>query len=265
MFFLNKATCPCTNMRKYVACAYCMVKHIFNSCLNINSLSEKIISLRNVISKSKLEVLCIDETKLDLSFPDTQFKTEGYQFPLFRKDRNSDGGGKIVYVREGLVTKQLPLFESPAIESICIELTISKSKWCILFAYRPPNFNKKEFFNEISNSLSNIITNYDNVVLAGDLNINLLDPSADTENHLSDLIDIFDLKNIVKEPTYFKSEKGSLIDIILTNKPRSFKKTQGFVTGLSNFHKLVVTVLRSFYKKLSPIIETIKLLTKILS
>ena len=189
---------------------------------------------------------------MDLSFPDTQFKIEGYQFPLFRKDRNSDGGGKIVYVREGLVTKQLPLFESPAIESICIELTISKSKWCILFAYRPPNFNKKEFFNEISNSLSKIITNYDNVVLAGDLNINLLDPSADTENHLSDLIDIFDLKNIVKEPTCFKSEKGSLIDIILTNKPRSFKKTQGFVTGLSDFHKLVVTVLRSFYKKLSP-------------
>ena len=87
-------------------------------------------------------------------------------------------------------------------------------------------------------------------MLAGDLNINLLDPSADTENHLSDLLDIFDLKNI--EPTCFKSEKGSLIDIILTNKPRSFKKTQGFVTGLSDFHKLVVTVLRSFYKKLSP-------------
>ena len=57
---------------------------------------------------------------------------------------------------------------------------------------------------------------------------------------------------MVKEPTCFKSEQGSLIDLILTNKPRSFKKTQGFVTGLSDFHKLVVTVLRSFYKKLSP-------------
>ena len=67
-------------------------------------------------------------------------------------------------------------------------------------------------------------------MLAGDLNINLLDPGDDTENHLSDLIDIFYLKKIVKEPTCSKSEKGSLIDIILTNKPRSFKKTQGFVT-----------------------------------
>ena len=46
------------------------------------------------------------------------------------------------------------------------------------------------------------------------------------------------------------SDKGSLIDIILTNKPKSFHKTQGFATGISNFHKLVATVLRSYYKKL---------------
>ena len=54
------------------------------------------------------------------------------------------------------------------------------------------------------------------------------------------------------EPTCFMSDRGSLIDIILTNKPRSFHKTQGFVTGISDFHKLVVTVLRSYHKKLPP-------------
>ena len=93
---------------------------------------------------------------------------------------------------------------------------------------------------------------YDNIALAGDLNIDLLDPSKDTSNHLSDLLDVFNLKNLVKEPTCFKSDKRSLVDIILTNKPRSFHKTQGFVTGISDFHKLVVTVLRSYYKKLPP-------------
>ena len=46
------------------------------------------------------------------------------------------------------------------------------------------------------------------------------------------------------------SDKTSLIDIIHTNKPRSFQKTQSFVTGLSDFHELVV--LRSYYKKLPP-------------
>ena len=44
--------------------------------------------------------LCIDETKLDTSFPDSQFKIEGYQFPLFRKDGDSKGYGKIVSVLE---------------------------------------------------------------------------------------------------------------------------------------------------------------------
>ena len=46
------------------------------------------------------------------------------------------------------------------------------------------------------------------------------------------------------------SDKGSLIDIIVSKKLRSFHKTQGFVTDVSDFHKLVVTVLSSYYKKL---------------
>ena len=48
------------------------------------------------------------------------------------------------------------------------------------------------------------------------------------------------------------SNKGSLIGIILTSKPRSYHKTQGFATGISNFQKLVLTALRSYYKKLPP-------------
>ena len=82
------------------------------------------------------------------------------------------------------------------------------------------------------------------------LNIDILNPSKDTSNHPSDLLDVFNLKNFVMEPTCFMSDKDCCIDIILTNKPRSFQKTQGFVTGISDIHKLVVAVLRSYYKKL---------------
>ena len=56
--------------------------------------------IKSLISTSKIDVLCIDETKLDTSFPDSQFKIEGYQFPLFRKDGDSKGYGKIVSVLE---------------------------------------------------------------------------------------------------------------------------------------------------------------------
>ena len=40
------------------------------------------------------------------------------------------------------------------VETICIEITIAKKKWCILFAYCPPNFSKTEFFEEISVTLN---------------------------------------------------------------------------------------------------------------
>ena len=116
----------------------------------------------------------------------------------------------------------------------------------------PPTFHKGEFFKEISNNFIKALKCYGNIVLAGDPIINLLDPSKDISNHLSDLLDVFNLKNLVKEPTCFMSDNGSLMDIILTNKPKSFHKTQGFVTGISDFHKLVVTLLRPSYKKLPP-------------
>ena len=72
-----------------------------------------------------MEIVCIDETKLDDSFPDQQFKIEGYQFPPFRRDRNNDGGGKIVFVKDGLLVNRLTEFETNISETICLELTIS--------------------------------------------------------------------------------------------------------------------------------------------
>ena len=46
--------------------------------LNINHLGSKIHSLRDICSKLPSDVLCIDETKLDSSYPDPQLKILGY-------------------------------------------------------------------------------------------------------------------------------------------------------------------------------------------
>ena len=48
----------------------------------------------------------------------------------------------LVYIGQGLISKRLKSFELKTIENIFIELTISQKKWCIIFAYRPPNFEK---------------------------------------------------------------------------------------------------------------------------
>ena len=59
--------------------------------LNINSLPKKFDQLKEIIGKN-LDVLTIQETKLDASFPPQQFVLPGYSEP-YRLDRNRDGGG----------------------------------------------------------------------------------------------------------------------------------------------------------------------------
>ena len=57
----------------------------------------------------------------------------------------------------------------------------------------------------------------------------------------------------MKEPTCYKNpDNPSCIDLFLTNRPRTFQCTTTIETGISDFHKLVVAVLKTFYKKQRP-------------
>ena len=61
------------------------------SHININSFRYKYIALQEILYEKYVDILIVGETKLDSSFPDAQFKAEGYT--MFRKDRNSNTGG----------------------------------------------------------------------------------------------------------------------------------------------------------------------------
>ena len=62
--------------------------------ININHLPSKIDYLSSICSKSRIDILCLDETKLEFSYPGAQFEIPGYQYPPCRKGRNKNGGGK---------------------------------------------------------------------------------------------------------------------------------------------------------------------------
>ena len=67
---------------------------------------------------------------------------------------------------------------------------------------------------------------------------------------MNDFLDIYNLKNLVKHPTCFKNpDRPSCIDLILTNKIKSFQPSILVETGISDFHKMVVTVLKQYFKK----------------
>ena len=89
--------------------------------LNINSLRNKIDNPREVCKKVQIDVLCINETKLDDSFPDSQFKINGYQFPFLRRDRDNREGEKIAFMKQGLTVNRLKQLETKILGTIFLE------------------------------------------------------------------------------------------------------------------------------------------------
>ena len=73
--------------------------------LNINSLPNKFDELKVPVN-GMLDVLIITETKLDDTFPVWQFHIDGFSKP-YRLDRNRNGGGVIIYMREGIPSEIL--------------------------------------------------------------------------------------------------------------------------------------------------------------
>ena len=61
------------------------------------------------------------------------------------------------------------------------------------------------------------------------------------------------LKSLIKQPTCLENpENLNCIDLTLTNKPRSFHSTCVLDIGLSNFHRMTVSVLKMHFRKLPP-------------
>ena len=68
-----------------------------------------------------------------------------------------------------------------------------------------------------------------------------------------EFMSLYSLRNLVKQKTCFKNPKNpSCVDVILTNSPRSFRNSNVFEAGLSDFHKLTSTVLKQYFPKLKP-------------
>ena len=63
--------------------------------LDINSLRNMIHDFGEVFKKVQIDILCIDRTELDKSYPDSQFEINRYQFPFLRRDRDHRGGEKL--------------------------------------------------------------------------------------------------------------------------------------------------------------------------
>ena len=190
--------------------------------------------------------LVITETKLDDSFPTSQFLMKGFAEP-FRLDRSRNGGGVMIYIRDDFPSRLLLKHDFPSyIEVLYIELNFRKCKWLLLGTYHPLSQSDQYYFNNLDKSLDTY-SNYEKILLVGDFN------AQTTDQYLSSFLYQHELSSIVKESTCFKNVSNpSCIDLFLTNSALSFQHTLTVSCGLSDFHKLVMTVLKTTFSKNKP-------------
>ena len=189
-----------------------------NKLKKLNSLRNKFEFLISLI-KDNIDVLMISETKLDKSFPTSQFMINGFSAP-FRLDRNDKGGGIILYIREDIPSR-LVSTDSSQVEGFFVEINLqNKKKWLLCCSYNPKKDLIRKHLYALSKSIDVFTSKYDNLLFLGDFNAGVEDTSV------KNFCRSYNLTSMIHKLTCYKNpDRPSCIDLILTNCPRYFQNS----------------------------------------
>ena len=128
--------------------------------LNVNSVRNKFENFKEIIN-GNVDIFTIAETKLDGSFPTSQFEIEGYYSP-FRLDITKPSGGLLVYIKSSLPSTQLSYGSiCNSIQAIRFEINLRQEKWLVISIYRPPPQDSGFFIHSLTEIIDHFATTYD--------------------------------------------------------------------------------------------------------
>ena len=67
---------------------------------------------------------------------------------------------------------------------------------------------------------------------------------------MNNFCESYNLSSLIRESAYYKNP--SCMDLFLTNSPNSFQNSGVVETGLSDFHRMIVTVMKTSFQRLTP-------------
>ena len=180
---------------------------------NVRSLIPKIPEIRLLLSRTKTAVFAATETWLDSSINDGEIHIPGYN--VVRRDRNRNGGGVALFIRDDISFNPRPDLTVDGIEGLWIELLLPRSQGILLCCtYRPPN--DSSFIHKFESALSNVEPEKEWFIL-GDFNIDMLKHGSSLLSHYSEILSLFGCEQVIDVPTRITPNSSSLIDHVVTN------------------------------------------------
>ena len=216
--------------------------------LNAPSLRKHKDEIEVLMRENKIDILALNETKLDSKIEEEQVSIPGYT--VLRCDRNSHGGGVAIYFRDTLNFEHRTDLKTDNLEMICIELKPKCSKPFILLAwYRPPNY-ETETLTEVNTLLETLEKEQKETLLIGDVNCNDLDLVGKNKvlETLRNIYREYQLKQLIRNPTRSTLTSQTLIGHFATSKPKLIINFGAFTNGFSD-HDLTFGI-----RKVSPVL-----------
>ena len=157
------------------------------------------------------------------------------------------------YIREDILVKLLSVDPLPA-EYLFAEINLRKRKWFVCRSYNSHRYNIINHLQLISKKTDLYPLNYESIILVGDFNSEINDKC------MNDFCESCNLSSLIRESTCYKNpENPFCIDIFLTNYSNSFQNSRVVETGLSDFYRMIVTVMKTFFYRLPPKKDTIEI------
>lgn len=180
--------------------------------LNIRSLSANLINFKDEFLNSPFDVIALTETWLTNEVNVDNYRLTGYNF--FFKNRIGRGGGVALFVKNSFKCIILDV-QVRELEQLWLSLSVGGTKYAIGVIYKPPCYNVNSFLIEFEDVVNILSSQYNHVIITGDFNINMLQVDRPEVNRFYNILESYDLMQIINKPTHYSQKGCTLIDLII--------------------------------------------------
>ena len=118
------------------------------SSINVNGIRSKKLELLAYLDFHQPQIVAIQETKIDSSISTSELFPETCPYNVYRKDRNSKGGGVMLLIRKDISYMPITELENDP-ESVWVKVFTNKTSHFVASWYQPPGRNLAELTSEI--------------------------------------------------------------------------------------------------------------------
>ena len=191
-------------------------------------------------------IICIVETWLSNEITSAEIDIPGYQ--LYRKDRNRQGGGILIYVVNCMLVSLFP-DSGPHLELLTLTARLNNFKLTLCLFYRPPSSGSYIFDLLISYFESNCTGSLSNLIFLGDFNVNYSNVSHPLYHTLYSFVSLYNLSQHVSGPTRVHENSSSTIDLLFSNEVSLVHRCETIPPLSTSDHYGIVTTINKKFRK----------------